>query len=397
MARPSLKAMVLSAVLASAHAALFTLPMVTQVIEHVCGASGLTQWEFSPCTRHILQLETVFSECAQLHNGDAEGFPRCVQACDDHKECANVCRAHAGSPDDCMERCRSVSACADHAAGMERGVVTGHERGPVAAEGAMRRCLLTRTHVETKLSLIMDPPPGSLASAPAAAPVVQPAAEPAESSNAAAPAAGSAANSPDAATSSPCSCVPHGVIRDTVTGQPGCARHAREAGAGLEAYCYITGNVEQCGAQVKQSQSFPGLFWTSCYQPEFRRYLPANCELTRNNVAILPAIPPPLVMEEPPPTLDGMRVYGSSPAPAAGAAMEVRRYLFNSAAYSTTLSPEWHLERAGAFPRAVAAPAAVVVAAPAAVVAAAPAAAAAAHGDLHMKALRGWGEPPHGR
>lgn len=161
------------------------------------------------------------------------------------------------------------------------------------------------------------------------------------------------AQSPAAAAD--CSCSEHGVFGKVITGQPGCARHGHEGGAGTEPYCFIgTGGQggSTCAGAIPSAE-FPGLFLKSCVEPAFRRELPAGCELVRSNVEPNPPLPPELVLNNetgldlaPPEEIEDMRIDVPYPT-----AVAEPVHVVDYAAWGTTLSPAWMEQHGSTFLR----------------------------------------------
>lgn len=307
-------------------------PQLAHVIYSIC---GLTDIDFStshPCAYNMFGMAYAFTECGVEHDGegDFKGFQNCVLGCTHNDNCQKACSDPDVTNEHCLEQCNIVATC------IEKTAKAGTVKGQTSANSELKQCFAAQVPeappppkpVDSTLPVLVSP-----AAAPAASPAASPlpavtallqaapapalAMSPAGPPVPAAPAMAPAGPPPidfkvrkalteDMGLVAPdCVCSKTGVIRGISTGQPGCAKHKKEANAYVEAYCYVEGGFK-CGGAMASDQ-FPGLFWVGCEKPNFHDLYPPECEVLKRASAELFPIPSELGLKVPPANFEASR------------------------------------------------------------------------------------------
>lgn len=331
-------------------------PQLANVVYSIC---GLTDIDFSvshPCAYSLFGMAYAFTECGHVHQADYSNFQNCILGCSTADNCERACADPDVKSKNCLADCKTVYSCIMKA--------SGTASGQASANSALIQCFGEEapTAVQTDAPIVkgMFPPAAAPAPvvalqvdspAPAASPAAAPAAALAAAASPAPGAVGPAFTPREAITTNTlgfvdakCVCSKTGIIRGVTTGQPGCAKHGKEANANVEAYCYVEGDY-QCGGAMS-SDLHPGLFWVSCEKPNIHLLYPATCEIRERANAQLFPVPAALPLKVPASSFEGS-LKNMAPLPRAPTPLDDMSQGMH--AWSGPMPPLWHAARSNKF------------------------------------------------
>lgn len=325
-------------------------PQLANVVYSIC---GLTDIDFSvshPCAYSLFGMAYAFTECGHVHQADYSNFQNCILGCSTADNCETACADPDVKSKSCLSDCKTVYQCIMKAAGTATGQASANseltqcfgEEAPTAAPTApiVSGMFPPAAAPASVVALQVDSP--APAASPAAAPTA--AASPA-------PAVGPAFTPREAITTNAlgfvdakCVCSKTGIIRGVTTGQPGCAKHGKEANANVEAYCYVEGDY-QCGGAMS-SDLHPGLFWVGCEKPNIHLLYPPTCEIRERANAQLFPVPAALPLKVPASSFEGS-LKNMAPLPRAPTPLD--DMFQGMKEWSGPMPPLWHAARSNNF------------------------------------------------
>jgi len=314
----------------------------------------LTDIDFSvshPCAYSVFGMAYAFTECGHVHQADYSNFQNCILGCSTADNCERACSDPDVKSKSCLTNCKTVYSCIMKAAGSATGQASAtSELDQCFSEEAPTAAPTSAPIVSGMFPPAPAPPQVVALQVESPAPATSPAAAP-NSAASAAPAAGPAFTPREAITTNTlgfvdakCVCSKTGIIRGVTTGQPGCAKHGKEANANVEAYCYVEGDY-QCGGAMS-SDLHPGLFWVGCEKPNIHLLYPPTCEIRERANAQLFPVPATLPLKVPASSFEGS-LQNMAPLPRAPTPLD--DMFQGMKEWSGPMPPLWHAARSNKF------------------------------------------------